>query len=53
MKKYLFTGLMAALVTFGSVISSSNSEGVSINRANDSEHVRVIVEVKKALEGLS
>ena len=53
MKKYLFTGLMAVLTLFGTAITSSASEGVSVNRADDSEQVRVIVEVKEGLNGLS
>ena len=52
MKKYLFTGLMAVLTLFGTAITSSDSEGVSVSRANNSEQVRVIVEVKRGLEGL-
>ena len=53
MKKYLFTGLMAVLTLCGSVIPSSNNDEVSVKSASDSEHVRVIVEVAKGLDGLS
>ena len=53
MKKYLFTGLMAVLALSGAAITSSDTEGVSVNSADDSERVRVIVEVKKGLDGLS
>lgn len=53
MKKYLFTGLMAVLALSGAAITSSDTEGVSVNSADDSERVRVIVEVKKGLNGLS
>ena len=53
MKKYLFTGLMAVLMMAGSTVTSSDSEGVSVKRASDSERVQVIVEVTKGLDGLS
>ena len=53
MKKYLFTGLMAVLALSGAAMTSSDSEGVSVSHADDSERVRVIVEVKKGLEGLN
>ena len=53
MKKYLFTGLMAVLALSGAAITSSDTEGVDVSNVDDSEQVRVIVEVKKGLEGLS
>ena len=53
MKKYLFTGLMAVLALSGAAITSSDTEGVEVSDVDDSEHVRVIVEVARGLNGLS
>ena len=53
MKKYLFTGLMAVLALSGAAITSSDTEGVEVSNVDDSEHVRVIVEVARGLNGLS
>ena len=53
MKKYLFTGLMAALMLFGTAINPSASDGVSFSEKSDSKQVKVIVEVAKDPEGLT
>ena len=53
MKKYLFTGLMAVLALSGAAVTSSDTLGVNVSDVDDSERVRVIVEVSKGLNGLS
>ena len=53
MKKYLFTGLMAVLALSGAAMASSDTAGVEVSNVDDSERVRVIVEVSKGLNGLS
>lgn len=53
MKKGIFTGLMAAITLFGTAVSVSDNYEAPVQKASDSEKVRVIIEIAKNLEGLT
>lgn len=53
MKKGIFTGLMAAMVLFGSATDVSDNYEKPTVKVNNSDEVKVIIEIAKDLDGLT